>query len=204
MPRFDEAHLLEAVSYLQAGGVLVYPSESVWGIGCDGFCEQALKKVLHLKSRPMDKGVIVLTDSLDKVKALIKDLPLDTQTQIITTITQYQQVYQLSDVKQATTWLIPIKRANIPTYITGKFDSLALRITPHPMLQSICKLLTSKQNPYGFLVSTSCNPSGQAPATSLEMAQAYFGEHVGYLQGEGLGFDKPSQIIDVLTGQVVR
>lgn len=204
MPRFDETHLLEAVSYLQAGGVLVYPSESVWGIGCDGFCEQALKKVLHLKSRPMDKGVIVLTDSLDKVKALIKDLPLDTQTQIIATITQHQQAHQRSDIKQATTWLIPIKRTTIPAHITGKFDSLALRITPHPMLQSICKLLTSKQNPYGFLVSTSCNPSGQAPATSLEMAQAYFGEHVGYLQGEGLGFDKPSQIIDVLTGQVVR
>lgn len=203
MQKFDENQLQSVADYLKKGGVLAYPSESVWGIGCDGFCEEAIMKVLTLKSRPMSKGLIVLTDSIDKVKRLIHDLPEDIQNNLITTIVEHEQKAN----KQATTWLIPIGSSamlTMPKQLMADFDSLALRVTPHPVLQRLCQLLTDEKNPYGFLVSTSCNPSGQTPATSLNMAQRYFKEQVAYLQGDGLGFDKPSQIIDVLTRQIIR
>lgn len=186
--------------FLKSGGVLAYPSESVWGIGCDAFNHQALAQVLTLKSRTPDKGLIVLTDHIDKLQPLFEPLTKDDKQKIITALTQ-------SKIKenQATTWLLPItKGLNLPPLLTGQFDKLAVRITPHPVLQSICQAISDKNNPYGFLVSTSCNPSGQDPANDLAVAQGYFGERVGYVVADSLGFDKPSQIIDPLTGELLR
>ena len=91
-------------------------------------------------------------------------------------------------------------------------------------MQQLCQQVVSVRNPYGFVVSTSCNPAGQPPALSLAEAQAYFltntninpninattsadfndHEQVGYLNGDTLGYLLPSQISDALTGQVIR
>ena len=64
--------------------------------------------------------------------------------------------------------------------------------------------MVSDSNPYGLIVSTSCNPSGQAPAVTFEQAYAYFKEDIGYLQGDTLGYTLPSQIREGLTGDIIR
>lgn len=196
---FDETALADLVVFLKSGGVLAYPSESVWGVGCDAFDGRAVAKILQLKDRPTAKGLIVLTDSMDKITPLLADLPSEQQNRLLHAISTTQCP------NQATTWVLPVARlATVPKYLMGDFDSLAVRITSHPTLAKLCERLTNEHNPYGFLVSTSANPSGQPPATTLAEARAYFGEQVGYLQGTSLGFDKPSRIIDGLTGQLIR
>ena len=92
----------------------------------------------------------------------------------------------------------------IPYWITGKHDSIAVRVINHPLIAQLCKKMVSDSNPYGLIVSTSCNPSGQAPAVTFEQAYAYFKEDIGYLQGDTLGYTLPSQIREGLTGDIIR
>ncbi len=199
MPKFTKNDILAIAQFLKADGVLAYPSESVWGLGCDGFNTNALQKILTLKSRPMSKGLIVLTDHIDKLRPLLAPLSHKDQTKILHALQTAPQNHT-----QATTWLIPIGGIKLPPLLTGDFDKLAVRISPHPVLQQICQAISDQHNPYGFLVSTSCNPSGSSPATDLQTAQRYFDDSVGYVDMDGLGFTKPSQIIDPLTGEVFR
>ncbi|OOR88183.1 hypothetical protein B0181_08785 [Moraxella caviae] len=201
---FHVEQLDKAVQYLQSGGVLAYPSESVWGLGCDAFCEQAVREILRIKNRPEEKGVIVLANHADVLKPLLADLPDDEQQQLIARAAD-NVVRHDGQAVQAKTWLVPVAAAaGIPSWLTGQFDSLAVRITPHPILQKLCEGLKSAHNPYGFLVSTSCNPSGCEPAMNFEQAASYFYDDVGYLLAQNLGFDKPSQIVNLLTDEVLR
>lgn len=196
---FAKHCITEVVDFLRSGNLLAYPSESVWGVGCDGMCVPALERLLVLKNRPSHKGLIVLTDDINKIRPLLAKLPNIDQDDIL------QKIHRHTIPNQATTWLVPVSPSvDLPQILMGDFDKLAVRLTHHPQLRQICHALTSEQNPYGFLVSTSCNPSTKPPASSLAMAKAYFGEQVGYFDDVGLGYDKPSQIIDVLTGVVVR
>ena len=103
----------------------------------------------------------------------------------------------------------------MPSWITGIHNSVAVRVIAHPLIQQLCAQMVSVDNPFGFIVSTSCNPAGKPPALSLAQAQAYFdnsndigqdnsANNVGYLIGETLGYQLPSQIRNALTGQVIR
>lgn len=201
---FCQSKLGEVVKKLQSQQLLAYPTESVWGLGCDASCADAVERVIAIKNRDIDKGMIVLTDDVVRLKPVICHLDQNTQQQIIQRIssvsieTMYQKL-------QAVTWVLPISEScYLPKNLTGQFQSLAVRVTPHPLLRKLCRQLISQSNPCGFLVSTSCNPSGEIPANSLQQAQDYFLDTINYLDAQSLGFCKPSCIIDALTGQIVR
>lgn len=201
---FEVGDIDEMVAFLKSGGVLAYPSESVWGLGCDAFHAGAIERIFTLKARPGHKGLIVLTDAVNKVAPLLVDLNESEQNQILQ---RMQKQYDDFDALQgqARTWVVPVATsAHLPNILTGGFDSLAVRVTHHHDLQQLCQALTDGSNPYGFLVSTSCNISGEPAATTLAQAKAYFGNQVGYLNAKSLGFTKPSQIIDVLTNEILR
>lgn len=205
---FNANQIQEIAQFLKSSGVLAYPSESVWGLGCDAFDQQAVEQILALKMRSVKKGLIVLTDRADKIMPLLNELPDKQKQALITQISTHQTHHQ------ATTWLLPVaKSANIPSFLMGEFATLAVRITLHPVLQKICHAITDNQNPYGFLVSTSCNVQGQNPACTLEQAKQYFSDMdltkkhqcpIAFLDAQSLGFDKPSQIIDAMTGKHIR
>lgn len=183
------------------GNLLAYPTESVWGLGCDAFNQTAVERLLVLKNRPPDKGLIVLTSSALYVQRFLADLPAHRQAQIITSWDNPKG--------QATTWLFALPSnlpTPIPTWLTGGHDTLAIRVITHPAIKALCQSLICPANPYGFITSTSCNISGQPPASTLSQAQAQFGNHadVGFLTGDTLGFALPSQIKDARTGQIVR
>lgn len=199
---FNENNIHQACNWLATGNLLAYPTESVWGIGCDPFNQQAVFDLLKLKQRPMEKGLIVITSDSDTITDFLTQLTSQNQQQIM-------QTWESSDITQATTWLFPIPNnlpQPIPDWVTGGRDTLAIRVMTHPMIATLCQTLISPQNPYGFLVSTSCNPSTKPPATTLAQAQGYFGEHknVSYFNAPTLHFNQPSQIRDAVTGELVR
>lgn len=202
--------VIEAAHWLQQGQLLAYPTESVWGIGCDPFNQQAVEQLLAIKQRPIEKGMIVVTDSVSRLTALLSNLN-DEQRQLVldSWCSDSDADYDV-DSQQAHTWLLPLSEnlpVSIPAWITGAHHSVAVRVIDHPLVQQLCRQVVSVHNPYGFVVSTSCNPSGQPPALTLSQAQAYFSdsnEQVGYLKGETLGYQLPSQISNARTGQVIR
>ena len=202
---------IQAATWLKKGQLLAYPTESVWGIGCDPFNKQAVMRLLDIKQRPIEKGMIVVTDSSSRITALLEGLSIDQRQRVLDS---WQTDSINATAKQAHTWLLPIPKnlpITIPSWITGTHDSVAVRVIDHPLVKQLCAQMVSVSNPYGFVVSTSCNPSGKLPALSLIEAQSYFlcdnvnsNECVGYLKGETLGYQLPSQIGDALTGQVIR
>lgn len=199
--QFNDTQLDAVQQFLQAGNLLAYPTEAVWGIGCDPFNETAVKQILAIKQRPIEKGMIVITGDIAHIQPFLQPLPQEVVNTIATS-------WQSSDA-QATTWLLPIPASlqrKIPEWVTGGRDSLAIRVISHPMIAKLCNHIAhvDHNNPFGFLVSTSCNLSGLTPANDFAAAYHYFGDAIGYLLGDTLGFVRPSQIFDALTQQQVR
>ena len=183
--------IAEAAQLLKQGQVLAYPTEAVWGLGCDPYNEQAFQDILELKHRPVEKGVILLAGHLDQVEHLLQGLTSELRQQVINSWSNRQPT------ERATTWLLPADQ-HIPTWIKGQHPLVAVRVTTHPLCMQLC------QDFGGFIVSTSANPAGQTPAHGLAEAQAYFGDTLHYLEGD-LGLSRePSRILNALTGEIVR
>ncbi|ENW94473.1 L-threonylcarbamoyladenylate synthase [Acinetobacter dispersus] len=181
----------EAAQLLKHGQVLAYPTEAVWGLGCDPFNEQAFQDILELKHRPVEKGVILLAGHLDQVEHLLQGLSAELRHQVIASWSNRLET------ERATTWLLPADQS-IPTWIKGQHPLVAVRVTTHPLCMELCQQFG------GFIVSTSANPAGLSPAQSLEEAQHYFSTSLNYLEGD-LGLSRePSRILNALTGVVVR
>lgn len=196
---------IHAAQYLKQGQLLAYPTESVWGIGCDPYNQAAVQKILDIKQRPHAKGMIVITDSVARLMPLLASLD-DTRRQ---RVIESWQMASDSDLpaRQAHTWLLPIPQEvanNVPLWITGQHQTLAVRVIAHAVIRTVCEQMVSTQNPFGLIVSTSCNPSGEPPASTFDAAYRYFGDQINYLQAETLGYTLPSQIRDATTGLVIR
>lgn len=191
----------QAALLLQQGSLLAYPTESVWGIGCDAYNQQAVQQILAVKQRPAAKGMIVITDRSERLAPLLAVLTEQQRQKVLAS----WQNDQPSSQAQAQTWLLPIPDdLKLPHWITGEHQTLAVRVIAHPLIGQLCEQMVSEDNPFGFIVSTSCNPSGQDPATTLAQAYGYFGEQIGYLAAPTLGYGQPSQIRDAVTGQIIR
>lgn len=178
--------LQEAVSALRSGGVIAYPTEAVWGLGCDPFNGNAVKRLLSLKCRPVEKGLILVASREEQLGSLPECL-------------NAQQLGMLrAGQEKPTTWLIPA-RGHIPDWITGEHTTVAVRISRHPTVYSLCEAFG------GMIVSTSANTTGVAPATSEQAVRNMFQDQVDvYVHGELGGQDAPSRIIDLQTGKVLR
>ena len=181
----------EAAECLKAGQVLAYPTEAVWGLGCDPHNEQAFHQILQLKQRPIEKGVILLAGHISQVEHLLEALTPEIRERIIASWTNR------SVSERATTWLLPADQ-HIPDWIKGQHPLVAVRVTTHPLCVGLCNSFG------GFIVSTSANPAGLTPAHSLQQAQDYFASSLHYLKGD-LGLSQqPSRILNALTGEVIR
>ena len=181
----------EAAQYLKNGQVLAYPTEAVWGLGCDPFNEQAFLEILRLKQRPIEKGVILLAGQISQVDHLLEALPAHRRQHVI------DSWEHRSATERATTWLLPTSH-HIPSWITGHHPKVAVRVTTHPLCVELCNAFQ------GFIVSTSANPASQPPARSIQEASEYFSNQLHYLKGD-LGLSQePSRIIDAETGEIIR
>ena len=168
---------------LQQGGVIAYPTEAVFGLGCDPLNETAVMRLLSLKQRSIDKGLILIASDFSQVANFL--LPLNDPQK------KYTQASE-------TTWIFPAKE-NAPKWITGSFDSIAVRITKHPPIKQLCQSFGSA------LISTSANLSGQQPAKTSNEVIAQFKESLdGVLDREVGVLLKPTEIRDSVSGKVIR
>ncbi|ATA26417.1 L-threonylcarbamoyladenylate synthase type 1 TsaC [Brenneria goodwinii] len=167
--------------------VIAYPTEAVFGLGCDPDSELAVKRLLVLKQRPWQKGLILIAADYQQLKPYIDDSLLSDE----------QKEVMFSRWPGPVTWVIPARNTT-PKWLTGKFNSLAVRVSAHPLVKKLCI-------GYGKpLVSTSANLSGQPPCRSEQEIYQQFGDDFPVLRGKVGGRVNPSEIRDVLTGELLR
>ena len=181
-------NLAQVVAALQQGEVVAYPTEAVFGVGCDPDNEQAVQKLLALKQRPVEKGLILIAADYEQLLPYVDDSQL--------TAEQKQRI-------QATwpgpvTWVMPTK-AGVPRFLTGQFDTIAVRVTDHPLVQQLCRQFGKP------LTSTSANLTGQEPGRTVAEVEKQLGRYLAaILQGETGGRDNPSEIRDAISGRIFR
>lgn len=175
-----------AIKCIREGGILAYPTEAVWGLGCDPHNETAVTRLLRLKHRPWQKGLILIAGTTDYFTPLLDPLSPMVRDQI------------LASWPGPVTWVVPDGGCYSPL-VRGEHASVAIRVTDHPLVAALTKHLGSP------LVSTSANPASCVPAKSLLRARCYFGNKVDYyLAGTLGGLGQPSQIRDAMTSCILR
>lgn len=177
-------NIQDAKQLLQKGGILAYPTEAVYGLGCDPFNHDAVEALLSLKGRSSEKGFIVLISDWPQLDPLIDSL---TEQQLATVQATWPGF---------TTWIFPASPA-LPQWITNNKPTIAIRMTNHPIAKALCADFP--------IVSTSANLSGQPPIRDKDTLKSQFFESIdGLVHGELGQFTQPSMIIDVLTGLRIR
>lgn len=179
--------LEQSDTLLKQGGVLAYPTEAVYGLGCDPNCEQAVLALLALKQRPIEKGLILIASDYAQLAPYIDESALSIQ----------QKNQAIDSWPGPITWIFP-KNQSTPYFLTGQFNSIAVRVTNHPLIQQLCSRFGRP------LVSTSANLSRHPPCLTSAEVHQQFGESFPVLQGELGGRTTPSQIRDILTGNIIR
>lgn len=177
-----------AAMAMRRGGVVAYPTEGVWGLGCDPFDEAAVLRLLALKQRSVDKGLILVAADIAQFDGLADwdALPATRRGEIA------------AGWPGPDTWIVPAT-ARVPRWITGAHAGVAMRASAHPVVAALCRAFG------GVLVSTSANPAGApAPRRLDELDPALRAAVDGVVEGETSGRDRPSDIRDALTGALLR
>ena len=173
---------------LRAGGVIAYPTEAVWGLGCDPANEAAVLKLLQLKQRAVEKGMILVAADLAQLEDWVRiyALPAERRAEV------------LASWPGANTWILPAG-PRAPRWITGEHTGIAVRVSAHPLVAALCRAWG------GPLVSTSANLAGQPPARSRAgLDPNLLRDLDGLVDGATGGLDQPTPIRDALTGHVLR
>ncbi|WP_372870825.1 L-threonylcarbamoyladenylate synthase [Shewanella sp.] len=178
----------EIADIVAAGGVLSYPTEAVYGLGCDPDNDAAIKKLLAVKQRPWEKGLILIASRFEQLAPYL-DLSRVTESQLQTALDNWPGSF---------TFVIPAG-AGVSRMLRGSFDTIAVRVTAHEGVRAMCDAC---QKP---LVSTSANLAGQPPALTLEEVQTQLGDKIdAVVMGRLGGSGQPSTITDILTGHIFR
>lgn len=171
---------------LNQGGIIAYPTEAVWGLGCDPQNQTAVIKLLSIKSRPMNKGMILVAGDKSHLDPWLKRLTKPLQQKL------------LASYDNPTSWIVPDKGIS-PNWVRGDHQSVALRLSQHAGVQAICHVFKA------CIVSTSANPAGLPPALNLQQVLGYFNNQIDAIFDAPLGqSDQPSQIKSLLDDKLIR
>lgn len=178
--------LRQVVRSLDRGGVVAYPTEAVWGLGCDPLDAVAVQRLLALKRRPVGKGVILIAADFRQLGPWLAE------------VADELAAPALASWPGPNTWVWPA-RPGVPDWITGGRASIAVRVTAHPPAAALCRAWG------GPLVSTSANPAGQPPARSLLALRRYFGSRLDGVLPAPLGdLGRPTRIRVLGSGITLR
>ena len=182
------ASLANVVAALHRGGVIAYPTEGVWGLGCDPHDEAAVLRLLALKQRDVAKGLILIASSEAQLAPFIDTASLGGS--------------QLAEVRASwpgpNTWIMPASK-DAPSWITGAHDGIAVRVTAHPLVRALCDGFG------GALVSTSAKIASEpSPRARAELDPRIVAGVDAVTDGETLGRAQPSTIRDARSGAVLR
>ena len=182
----ETIHADEAATVLKGGGVIAYPTEAVWGFGCDPFNLDAVQRLLTIKQRAFEKGVLLVAAEIESVEPWLSDLP------------ETVKVKMLASWPGPTTWVVPNKGI-LPDVVTGGRETVALRVSAHEGVQRLCRAFG------GLVVSTSANKSGEPPCMAESEVAKQFEQTLDYIvPGRLGGAAKPSSIFNALTGEQLR
>ena len=139
------ADVAACVEVLRRGGLILYPTDTIWGIGCDATNADAVRRVYALKQRDDSKALIVLLDSADRIDHYVVDVP--------------PMAHELIEVAVKPLTIIYEGAFNLAPALLGENDSVGIRVTADPFCRELCARLGHP------VVSTSANLSGEtAPA----------------------------------------
>jgi L-threonylcarbamoyladenylate synthase len=175
-----------AARVVRAGGVIAYPTEAVFGLGCLPDDRRAVLRLLRLKRRSWRKGLVLIGATLEQLERYAAMPPEPRRSEILATW------------PGPVTWALPAQRS-APRWITGGRDTVAVRLTAHPLARRLCLRVG------GALVSTSANVSRRPPyRRALKLRRALGRELDCLLAGELGGLAAPTVIRDGRTGQTLR
>lgn len=182
----DRAAIDRAVAALRAGGVVLHPTEAVWGLACDPFDAAAVATVYALKDRPAGKGLILVADEFSRLAPLLAPVPDD------------RMRAAAASWPGPHTWIFPVSD-RCPSWLAGERASLAVRVSAHPLVRALSSAFA------GPLVSTSANRSGRPAPRTLDEVDARLRVGVAAtLPGPTSHLDRPTPIRDVMTGEFLR
>jgi len=181
----NSLHLKQAVKACETGGIIAYPTEAVFGLGCLPGYEHSVRRILELKQRSVHKGLILVAADIEQLDVYV----------------DFSKIKNISRIQESwpgsVTWLMAA-RYQTPYWLTGCHKTLAVRISACPVVQSLCKEL-------GPLVSTSANPKSAEPAKTDQQVRAYFQTEIDYILPATItNTMKPTEIRDAETGDIVR
>jgi L-threonylcarbamoyladenylate synthase len=181
-----ERHALDnAVAALRQGGILAYPTEAVWGLGCDPDNAEALATLIRLKQRDPAKGLILIAGHIAQLEPWLAGLEAHDRQRLA------------ASWPGPNTWLVPDNGRSHPL-LRGEHPSVALRVSDHPLVGDLCAAFG------GPVVSTSANNAGEPPARDAATVRCQFGEAVHVLDGALGGYSRPSTIRDLRSNTVLR
>lgn len=176
----------QAAAHVAAGAIIAYPTEAIYGLGCDPRNEAALNKLITLKHRSQDKGLIVIASQLSQLHGLVEPPHASVLRRVEPTW------------PGPVTWIMPATPA-CPAALTGGRNTIAVRVSAHPVVRELCDCANSA------LVSTSANTSGQVPLQTADAIIAEFGTRIaGVVRGELGGLKNATSIFDASTGVQLR
>jgi L-threonylcarbamoyladenylate synthase len=188
MQRLALSDVDAAARLLRQGGVLAYPTEAVFGLGCDPHDRRAFEQLFALKGRPATQGVLLIAADFAQVEPYIdlSAVPAGVLDQV------------RASWPGAHTWVFP-RSAHVPAWVAGAHAGIALRVTAHEPAAALCRAFGAP------LVSTSANPHGEPPARDIDTLQRYFGDRLPAALDAPLGgLDRPTTIRDALSGALIR
>jgi L-threonylcarbamoyladenylate synthase len=184
----DKSSLSDAAAALRAGGVVAYPTEAVYGLGCDPENRAAFDRLFAIKRRPPTQGALLIAADFAQVERYIDlaAVPADAMQRVLATWPGPH------------TWICP-RSAFTSSWLAGSHSGIALRVTAHPLAAELCRAFG------GALVSTSANRHGEPPARTADAVREAFRDEIdAVLNGSVGGLERPTPIRDAISGDTVR
>lgn len=174
-----EQDIANAVEVLKKGGVILYPTDTIWGIGCDATRPEAVRRIYEIKRRSDSKALIVLTDSVHQLERYVADVP--------------EIAYSLIDVAVKPMTIVYDKGINLAPELLAGDGSVAVRITSEAVSAGLCRALRRP------LVSTSANISGCPSAPSFSDISDEIKSAVDYVMES-----RRDEVIEALPSSVIK
>ena len=180
-----EDEIKKSLEIMRSGGVILYPTDTIWGLGCDATNENAVQKLLEIKQRPVEKSFIILLDTVNKLQSYLTEIP--------------EVAYELIEYAENPLTIVFSGAKNLAPSVVNANDTVGVRIVKHAFCS---KLIERFRKP---IVSTSANLSGQAsPQFFSEISQEILKsvDYVVDFEREEMSPKKPSTIVKLgPTGQ---
>ena len=165
MNQFDDLHVDQAIASLKGGGVVAFPTDTVYGVGVDPFQPEAVRKLYEIKGRPIDKPIPILVGSVDDVERVAQNLP--------PTFSRLAEQFWPGGLT------LIVKAKSLPSEVTAGGDTVGVRMPDHPLALALLQRFG------GAIATTSANKSDEPPATSAEQVESELGALVSIILDGG-------------------